>query len=167
RPEAIGSALVNGKPVELLNASYFVGETAGTWFSPPSVANRPRGRRVLMVDDSPFFRGLVGPIIRSCGLEVLATGSAEEALARLEAGERVDLVITDIEMPGMDGYELCRTLKRDPRWAHLPVIGLSGHAGAEDVERGLAAGFVRHLPKLARDDISRAITEVLQPETCA
>ncbi|MBK1656618.1 hybrid sensor histidine kinase/response regulator [Paracraurococcus ruber] len=167
RPEAIGSALVGGRPVELLNASHFVGETAGTWFSPPSVARRPRGRRVLMVDDSPFFRGLVGPIIRSCGLEVLATGSAEEALARLEAGERADLVVTDIEMPGMDGYELCRTLKRDPRWAHLPVIGLSGHAGAEDVERGMAAGFARHLPKLARDDISRAIGEVLQPETCA
>jgi two-component system chemotaxis sensor kinase CheA len=167
QPESIGSALLNGRPVEILNASHFVGQAAADWFKPPSLTGRPRGQRVMMVDDSAFFRGLVGPLIRSCGLDVVAVGSGEEALGRLEAGERVDLVVTDIEMPGMDGYEFARRLKREPRWAGLPVIGLSGHASPDDVERGMAAGFVRHLPKLARGDITRAIGEVLQLETCA
>jgi two-component system chemotaxis sensor kinase CheA len=164
-PETIGSALVLGRPVEVLNASHFVSQTSGDWFRPPSLAHRPRGRRVMMVDDSPFFRGLVGPMIRSCGVEVVTAGSAEEALARLDGGEKVDLVVTDIEMPGIDGYELARRLREEPRWGGLPVIGLSGHAEPEDMARGQRAGFVRHLPKLARDDLTRAITEVLQLET--
>jgi two-component system chemotaxis sensor kinase CheA len=120
-----------------------------------------------MVDDSAFFRNLMAPVMRACGLDVVPAGSGEEALGRLEAGERIDLVVTDIEMPGINGYELARRLKADPRWSALPIIGLSGHSASEDVERGLAAGFVRHLPKLGREGIAQAISEILVPEHLA
>ena len=103
-------------------------------------------------------------MLRACGLEVVPAGSGEEALARLAAGERVDLVVTDIEMPGIDGYALARQIKADPRWASLPIIGLSGQAGDEELARGQAAGFIRHLPKLGRDGIAQAIGEIMVPE---
>jgi two-component system chemotaxis sensor kinase CheA len=164
RPEVFGSALVNGRPTEIINTGHFLTQAAQDWFNPPRRSTSPHGKRVLMVDDSAFFRSLMAPALRACGLEVVPAASGEDALARLAAGERVDLVVTDIEMPGIDGYELARRIKADPRWAALPIIGLSGQAGNEEMARGLAAGFVRHLPKLGRDGIAQAISEIMVPE---
>jgi two-component system chemotaxis sensor kinase CheA len=165
RPEVIGSSLVNGQPTEIVNTGHFLTLAAQDWFKPTSLKSGPRGKRVLMVDDSAFFRSLMLPVMRSCGLEVVPAASGEDALSQLEAGERVDLVITDIEMPGISGFELARRLKSEARWQNIPIIGLSGHADQDAIARGTEAGFVRHLPKLARDGIAEAINEIMQMET--
>jgi two-component system chemotaxis sensor kinase CheA len=70
-----------------------------------------------------------------------------------EAGEKVRLVVTDIEMPELDGYGLTRRIKGDQRFAHLPVVALTSLAGEEDIERGKAAGVDDYQIKLDKDKL--------------
>ncbi len=89
--------------------------------------------KILVVDDSVSVRKALERILSTRKLGVIATGSAEEALERLPTSN-VSLVIADVVMPGMDGFALCRELKADARYAHLPVLLISGIVN-QDVER--------------------------------
>ena len=89
--------------------------------------------KILVVDDSVSVRKALERILSTRKLEVIATGSAEEALKKL-AKSRPALVIADVVMPGMDGFALCREIKADARFGHLPVLLISGIVNA-DVER--------------------------------
>ena len=101
---------------------------------------------VLLVDDSPLIHRHTIPILEDAGYEVLAAHDGAEGLA-LVRSRRVDLVITDVEMPQMDGYELCRAIKSDPQTAHLPVLISSTLGEAADLERGFDAGADDYLVK--------------------
>lgn len=94
---------------------------------------------VLLVDDSPLIHRHTIPILEDNGYEVLAAQDGAEGL-ELVRSRHVDLVITDVEMPRMDGYELCRAIKSDSRTAHLPVLISSTLGEAADLERGFDAG---------------------------
>jgi two-component system chemotaxis sensor kinase CheA len=163
RADVIGSALINGEPTEILNTSHLVIRAAQDWFRTPR-SEKASSRRVLLVDDSAFFRALVAPVIRSAGLEVVQAGSGEEALEQLENGPVFDLVVSDLEMPGIDGYALARRISTDPRWSRIPVIALSSHSEPSDVARCRAAGFARHVPKTEGDSIAHAIHETIALE---
>src|SRR2546422_6950370 len=77
--------------------------------------------RILVVDDSMPHRRMLTAIFGQAGHEVLAAADGEAALALLE-GERVDAVVSDVRMPKLDGFQLCRAIRRDARWARLPFI---------------------------------------------
>ena len=106
------------------------------------------GVRVLFIDDSADARDLVATILRDRGAIVRTCASTEAALAAL-ARERPDVLISDIEMPDGDGYEMIRTLRlRDEDTeAPVPAIALTGATRAEDRIRMLAGGFQLHVPK--------------------
>lgn len=89
--------------------------------------------KILVVDDSVSVRKALERILSTRKWGVIATGSAEEALGQLP-GSNPGLVIADVVMPGMDGFALCRELKADARYRHLPVLLISGIVNAE-VER--------------------------------
>ena len=76
---------------------------------------------------------------------------AEEALALREEGQGFDAIVSDIEMPGMDGLAFVRRLRAGGAWAGLPTIALSGRVSPADVEAGLAAGFTHYMPKFDRE----------------
>jgi CheY-like chemotaxis protein len=103
---------------------------------------------VLFIDDSADARDLVSTILTDRGAIVRTCDSSDAALAAL-ARERPDIVISDIEMPGGDGYEMIRALRvRDEdREAPIPAIALTGATRAEDRIRMLAGGFQLHVPK--------------------
>jgi len=100
----------------------------------------------LLVDDSALIHRHTIPILEDDGYQVLAAHDGAEGLALVRA-RHVDLVITDVEMPQMDGYELCRTIKNDPATAHLPVLISSTLGEAADLERGFDAGADDYLVK--------------------
>src|SRR5581483_9341551 len=103
-------------------------------------------RLVLLADDSTLIHRHTVPILEEAGYEVVSACDGDEAVA-LAAERRPDLVITDVEMPGRDGYAVCRALKaRDP---HLPVIICSARGEAADLERGFDAGADDYLVKPA------------------
>jgi two-component system CheB/CheR fusion protein len=104
------------------------------------------GSRVLLVDDTSDTLETFGYLLEHEGARVTPASSGTEALALAEA-EDFDLVISDVGMPGMDGYELITELRKRPRTAGLPAIALTGHGRSEDIGRALQAGFNAHVGK--------------------
>ncbi len=106
-----------------------------------------RPRRVLVVDDGVTTRDLLRSALTAAGYEVLTAQDGEEALQVLTREGTVDLVITDVQMPRVDGIALTRRLRSDPAWRDLPIIILSIQANPEDLRRGLEAGASAYLTK--------------------
>jgi two-component system, chemotaxis family, chemotaxis protein CheY len=97
------------------------------------------GKRILIVDDSSSMRTVAGIALRGAGYEVLEAGNGQEGLARLD-GERVHLIISDVNMPVMDGIEFLKEVKRHPHYRFTPVIMLTTEAGEDKKAAGRAAG---------------------------
>ena len=118
-------------------------------------------RRVLLVDDSPFFRNMLTPLLQTAGYRVRAAESAKEALAMCEAGEDFDVIISDIEMPEMSGFEFARTVRSDTRWSDVPMVALSSHAAQQDLDRGREVGFTDYVAKFDRDALLQSLSQTI------
>jgi CheY-like chemotaxis protein len=115
------------------------------------------GVRVLVVDDNRDAADMLATALRVFGHEAVVAHDGEEALALLGDGP-CDAAVLDIGLPVMDGLELARRIRKQPRVARLFLIALSGHGLDEDRERSLAAGFDLHLVKpVDLDTLQRAI----------
>jgi len=106
--------------------------------------------RVLLVDDSLVTREMERRLLEDAGFEVAAASDAEEALSRL-GEESFDCVVTDIEMPRMDGFELAAQLRGMEHFAQLPIIVVSTRDRPEDRLRGLKVGADAYLTKQSLD----------------
>src|SRR5690242_10457486 len=95
--------------------------------------------KILIVDDSPTQLALLRFVLDEAGMSLVAATSAEQAWQAFEDSSDIDLVITDIVMPGESGYDLCRRIKRSER-AQTPVILLSTLSDPMDIIRGLECG---------------------------
>ncbi len=102
--------------------------------------------RVLLVDDDPVIVRLLEVNFRLEGYVIETAGRGEEALAKATANPP-DLVVLDVMMPGLDGWEVCRRFREDPRLADVPVIFLSARAHEDDKDRGAALGVVGYVTK--------------------
>jgi serine phosphatase RsbU (regulator of sigma subunit) len=101
---------------------------------------------ILIVDDTPLNIGVISGALRDFYKTKVAT-NGERALALAGAEEKPDLILLDVMMPGMDGYEVCSRLKADPSTREIPVIFLTGQTGAEDETRGFDVGAVDYVHK--------------------
>jgi two-component system chemotaxis sensor kinase CheA len=155
----LGSAIVKGQATEIIDVGHFLPLAFEDWFRRKEQKVAARRRAVLLVDDSPFFRNMLTPVLQAAGFDVVSVGSAAEALAHVDGGRTVDIVITDIEMPEMDGFALTEALRRHPRGVELPVIGLSSIVSAEAIERGRRVGFHDYVAKFDRQGLIAALKE--------
>lgn len=101
---------------------------------------------VLAVDDSPETLRFLVDALDSAGITVLVASSGQAALQSLET-EIPDVILLDAVMPGMGGFETCRSIKKDPRFSHLPVIFMTGLSETEHVVEGFKAGGVDYVTK--------------------
>jgi DNA-binding response OmpR family regulator len=101
---------------------------------------------LLMVDDSPDMCRFVHDYFRG-EYNVLTASNGEMALERLEENDDIDLVVSDVNMPKMDGLELCKRIKTDLRWSHIPVILLTGRRGDQVEVEGLRLGADDYITK--------------------
>lgn len=105
------------------------------------------GRRtVMVVDDSPTIRKILGLTLERAGYQVVSEADGESAVQRL-AQFVPDLILLDISMPKLDGYEVCKRIKNDPRTANVPVVMLSGKDALFDKIKGKLAGATEYLTK--------------------
>jgi two-component system chemotaxis sensor kinase CheA len=122
---------------------------------------------VLLIDDAPFFRNMLAPVLKAAGYAVTSAASAKEALALFEEGERFDILVTDLDMPGMDGFDLTAAVRNNPRTAAIPVIGLSSLASPEAIERGRKVGLHDYVAKFDRQGLIAALKEQTADIDCA
>jgi signal transduction histidine kinase len=120
-------------------------------------------QQVLIVEDSHDTLSMLRTIFEQKGCDVITATSAPEAL-RLAAENKPTVVISDIGMPGMDGYEFLTKLRRLPGMKNVPAIAISGYAMDEDRERSSAAGFVAHLAKPVDVDALFALIQKVTSE---
>lgn len=125
---------------------------------PVTEAPSTRRLRILLVDDSPIARATESALVKALGHTVEEAQDGEEGLARIQSGT-YDLILTDVQMPRMDGFALTRRIKSSPELARLPVIILSSLASPEDKRRGLDAGADAYLVKgeLGVESLAQAI----------
>lgn len=118
--------------------------------------------RVLLAEDSTFFRKKVQSYLEDHGFEVMAAEDGAEAWSILDRRElEADLVITDIEMPKMNGLELARIIRSDDRFADVPIIALTSLAGENDARVAFDAGVDDYQIKLDHEQLSEAIGRLL------
>jgi two-component system chemotaxis sensor kinase CheA len=99
------------------------------------------------------------PVLKAAGYAVTAVAGAHEALALLKQGRAFDVLVTDIDMPGMDGFALAEAVRGEPRFQDMPVIALSSIGSPEAIERGRRAGFHDYVAKFDRQSLIAALKE--------
>ena len=159
RPGVLGYAVVKGNATEIIDVGHFLPQAFEDWFRRRDKPAAQVARSVLLVDNSAFFRDLLAPLIKAAGYQVVAVASAAQALATIKSGARVDIVVTDIAMPDMDGFELAAALRENPATASTPIIGLSAMVSHEAIERGRLVGFHDFVAKFDRAGLVAAIKE--------
>lgn len=126
------------------------------------------GARVLLVEDNPINQQVAVELLRGSGLNVTVASNGRLGIESLEAGE-YDLVLMDIQMPEMDGYQATRFIRADGRWDDLPIIAMTAHAMVEEKEKCFAAGMNDHIakpidPELLGTTLARWVKVENQPE---
>jgi two-component system chemotaxis sensor kinase CheA len=156
----LGSAIVAGKATDIIDTGYYLNQAFADWFGDKNaVFGEETSRRLLLVDDSPFFRNLIAPLLSSAGYDVMTASSADQALKLCDQGEQYDVIISDIEMPGMSGFEFAETLKKNERWRDTPLVALSSHSSPKDIARGRKVGFDDYVAKFDRDALLQTLSE--------
>ena len=106
------------------------------------------GKKILVIEDDPGSRRLTEFTLKREGYEVLTAGNGLEGLNRINR-DQPDLVILDVMLPGIDGYEIARRIRSQPETEKLPILMLSGKVRAEDKTTGLQVGANDYLSKPA------------------
>lgn len=123
-----------------------------------------RHKRILVVDDEIYIVHILEFSLSMEGYEVLTAFNGEEALEKIES-ENPDLMVLDIMMPKLDGYEVCRRVRKDERFAHLPIILLSAKGRTVDQEMGMKVGADAYMTKPFRPrNLLDKIEELLRDE---
>jgi two-component system chemotaxis sensor kinase CheA len=158
RPGVLGSAIVRGEATEIIDVGHFLPLAGNDWFRRKD--NAPSATpTILFVDDSQFFRNLLTPVLQTAGYQVTVACDGAQALALLKSGQSFDLLVTDIHMPEMDGFQLAETVRADARTAALPIIAVTAVSSHEAQERGRQAGFDSQVLKSDRQGLLAALRQ--------
>ena len=145
-PGVIGSARIAETVVEVIDISHFVKIAR-----PDALARGVVSRfSVLLVDDRLFFRDMLAPLLAAAGYRVTTANSARDALFLLSRGAVFHAIVSDTDMPEMDGYTLAREIKRDPRHAAIPIIALAANTAPIVDEAAAASGMCGVVGKFDR-----------------
>src|SRR6185503_17870032 len=143
----LGSAVVRGQATEIIDVAHFLPQAYADWFRSKDIRAKAQDRTLLLVDDSAFFRNMLSPVLKAAGYQVTAVSSAQEALALLKKGRRFDALVTDIDMPEMDGFALAEAVRGEQQFGEIPIIALSSSSSPESIERGRQVGFHDYVGK--------------------
>ena len=164
----LGSAVIAERVTDVIDTVYWLSHAGGDWFRGDRKSSASHQKpRLLLIDDSTFFRHLVVPALSAAGFDVTAVESPAEALRLRDAGVEFEALISDIEMPEMDGLSFARNVRASGGWMRLPMVALSSRAEPEDVARGREAGFTDYVAKYDRDALLSSLRECLSSPIAA
>ncbi|MFK4652962.1 two-component system chemotaxis sensor kinase CheA [Bradyrhizobium japonicum] len=154
----LGSAVIKGQATEVIDVGHFLPMAFADWFTRKEMKPSQHSQSVLLVDDSAFFRNMLAPVLKAAGYRVRTAPTAQEGLAALRA-QSFDVVLTDIEMPDMNGFEFAEVIRSDTNLGAMPIIGLSALVSPAAIERGRQAGFHDYVAKFDRPGLIAALKE--------
>jgi two-component system chemotaxis sensor kinase CheA len=163
QPGVIGSQVIDGQTVRLVDLYEITRMAHPDWFAGEAdevaaVDDAGLPPLVLLAEDSGFFRSQVKSIFEEKGYRVVDCEDGLEAWNWLDSeSERVDVLVTDIEMPNLNGFQLCERVKGDSRFASIPVIALTSLAGSADIEHGIRVGIDDYQIKMDREKLLTAL----------
>jgi CheY-like chemotaxis protein len=118
--------------------------------------------KILVAEDERDIRELIGFTLRYAGFEVELATNGAEAVDKAAAAQP-DLIMLDVRMPKMTGYEACRQLKDDPTTAEIPIVFLSAKGQEVEIEQGLASGALEYIVKpFAPDELASQVKDILK-----
>ena len=155
----LGSAVIKGQATEVIDVGHFLPMAFADWFSRKEMRPSSSAQSVLLVDDLAFFRNMLAPVLKAAGYKVRTAPNAQEGLAALRSGQSFDVVLTDIEMPDMNGFEFAESIRSDHNLDRMPIIALSAMVSPAAIERGRQAGFHDYVAKFDRPGLIAALKE--------
>ena len=157
----IGSTILNNRIVLLVNIYELFEKVDPKLYKFKSTIEKGKTLTILLAEDTPFFQKLERSYLEDAGFNVIAAQDGKEALQLLQTN-RVDAVLTDINMPVMDGLELVRKIRGDSRFADLPVIAVTSLTNESQVKKGMEAGFDAYEFKLDRAKLLEVLEQAIQ-----
>jgi len=162
QPGIMGSAIIMQQITMLVDLFGIVAKVMPNWIHHTNLGvGNGQAHNILVVEDSPFFNRQICGFVSDVGYKPFSASDGVEGLALLEQ-EKIDLVLTDIEMPNMDGLEFTTRIRADARWSGLPVIAVTSLSGDAAEKRGFKAGVNEYLLKLDREKIINTINRYLK-----
>lgn len=160
----MGSAIINKKATDIIDVAHYLRRAVGDWYKMEDdpFQNESNNKRMLLVDDSPFFRNMLKPILNVAGYNVVMAENPIEALEICEEDQNFDVILSDIEMPMMNGFEFAKKIRSsDLSINNIPMIALTSHATEQDVQYGKDCGFNNHVAKFDRDTLLKVLNKEL------
>jgi len=164
QPGIMGSIILNGKTTLIVDVLDMIRSLQPEWFSAANSQGHAiiKGQTVLVVDDSNFFRNQIKSFIQQEGYQVVDAEDGEAAWGILQnSGQDISLVVTDMEMPRIDGFELTATIRKDERFSRIPIIALTTLADDKDMERAKLAGVNEYQIKLDKERLLHSISVLM------
>jgi len=155
----LGSAVIKGQATEVIDVGHFLPMAFADWFRRKEMRPSAQSQSILLVDDSAFFRNMLSPVLKAAGYRVAIATNAKEGLEALRGSGGFDCILTDIEMPDMNGFEFAEAVRADQRFKSTPIIALSSVVSPAAIERGRHAGFDDYVAKFDRPGLIAALKE--------
>ena len=166
QPGIMGSAIIGDYTTLFVDLFGFMETLNPDWFEkrqPIQVSSNGKAATILLVEDSDFFRNHVRGFIEDDGYNVIEAEDGVVAWNLLQAHtDEIAMIVTDIEMPNLDGLGLTEKIRGDERFSHLPVIALTCLAGDKDVVRGKAVGIDDYQIKLDKEKLMESVYNYLK-----
>jgi two-component system chemotaxis sensor kinase CheA len=168
QPGIMGSIIINNQTTMLVNVFEMVQTLFPQWFKEQEryeIENVEDGESptILIAEDSKFFRNQVKGYMTEVGYNVIEAEDGLEGWDKLmEHGNEISMLVTDIEMPNMNGFELTKRIRGDSRYSELPIIALTTLASSEDVAKGKAVGVNEYHIKLDKERLMLSVHDYIK-----
>jgi two-component system chemotaxis sensor kinase CheA len=160
-PGCIGTAIVAERSTDLIDVGFYFSRAFDGWSMSMRGSAATAKRRVLVIDESPFFRNLLAPVLTTAGYRVSFAASAEEAVALCGEGAEFDLILADVDTP--DVARISEAIQGSGSWSGTPVVGLTENV-ADPAALGLGAGFRGCVAKGDRLQILSVLSTAIDSE---
>lgn len=165
-PGVAGSLVIDDRATRLLDVFELAEVTHPQWFAEAREEHAPEEeeapKRILLAEDSSFFRRQVAGFFKNEGFETYEYEDGAEAWEALSVeGVEVDIIVSDIEMPNMDGFQLCEKIRHHPSLKHLPCVALTSLSSEADINHGKEVGFNDYQVKMHRENLIRSVRNLL------
>ncbi|PIR31603.1 MAG: hybrid sensor histidine kinase/response regulator [Alphaproteobacteria bacterium CG11_big_fil_rev_8_21_14_0_20_44_7] len=161
----LGSMVIAGKTTDVLDVHKVFHRVFNEFQRLGDKEIEQTKEKILLVEDSPFFRKLMVPILMSRGYRVKTASNGLEAARVLSKDRDFQLIITDLDMPEMNGFEFSEACKGDVNVRHIPIVALSSNASPETTARCEKIGMFAHVSKSEKERIFEVVSDALNSNT--